>query len=246
MLTIYFDPSIIYIERESTSKCGDITGNELLDRMKLVFSILKNKYPQAKMKIRLDESKIEFFKEDSKEKTEIWLKWLYLFKSGQSWYNSKGYREIDYDQNTDLMNEFINKKVSDVYNEEEYANITEILRILDVSEEETIKTLFNKVCDILKTDKGNGICCKCVNLLDITIKEFKIFLTTRNPNNFMRTKFYELWFNPLEEKGGRKTRKRRVNKKKTNRSIKRKSNKKSMKKRKGKKTIKRRTKKHKK
>ena len=245
-LNFYFDATIMYIERAFTSKCANITGNDLLNRMKEVFIRLKEKFPESTMKIRLDESKIEFFKEEKKE--EIWLKWLYLFKSGETWYNSKGYKENNYDENKRLMDEFISQPISQVY--DNASKILETLRIPELEQEsETIQTLFIKVCEILKTEEGKQNCCEYIELLNITIEKFKNFLKTRSPNNFMRTKFYELWFSPLKEefgKGGRKTRKRRSIKKKNNRSIKRKNTKKSMKRRKGKKTMKRRTKKHKK
>jgi hypothetical protein len=249
----------------------------------MVFLILRDEYPQknVKMKIRLDEAELQFLG------IKRSLSWLYLFKSGESWYNSKGYYEKNYEENKLLIHEFIHQKVVVAYNEEKERGT--ISSILDpISDEETIQTLFIKVCDILKTDKGNKKCCQCIRLLDITITKFMEFLTTNPDNNFMCTKFYQLYYDPgkdienylrrmmelfppllegvgvvgvvevvgegeeevVEEKegvvkGGRKTRKRRVNKGKNNRSIKRKSNKKSMKRRKGKKTMKRRTKKHK-
>jgi len=86
-LIFNFDPDDIYIERALTSKCGDVTGTDLLNKMGMVFLILRERYPHVIMKIRLDEAELKFLG------IKRSLSWLYLFKSGESWYNSKGYYE---------------------------------------------------------------------------------------------------------------------------------------------------------
>lgn len=268
----YFEPETedIYIERAFTSTCGGVTGTEILNKMGMVFLLLKRKY-EVTMKIRLDEAKLKFLG------VEISLSWLYLFKSGESWYNSKGYKEHNYDNNKLLIEEFIRRKVVDVYNKEELGLISSI------SDQETIQVLFIKICDILKILKEEEAdCCKYIELLNITIIKFMVFLKTQSSNDFMCTKFYELWYKPDksiedylnekigllpplpveeeeeeegererkgEEKGGRKRRKRQSIKNKKNRSIKKKRTKhrmKIVKKIKSKKAIKKRTKKHRK
>jgi hypothetical protein len=256
MFSFFPDPdeNEIYIERALTSKCGDVTGTDLLNKMGMVFLLLKDKYPKVKMEIRLDEAEITSLR------IERSLTWLYLFKSGESWYNSKGYKEDNYVENKELMDNFIKKKVKDEYTtEQDLGLIIPILETLSVSDEESIKDLFTKICDILKTPEGSAKPCECIKLLNLTIKKFEEYLEKKG-NNFMCTKFYSLDYNPeedierhlrslidqlpsleIEEKGGRKTRKRRGNKRKNTR----KRNKKSTKKRKGKKAIKRRTKKNK-
>jgi hypothetical protein len=264
-LNFYFDPDNIYIERAFTSKCGNVTGTDLLNKMGMVFLLLRDKYPDVKMKIRLDEAELKFLE------TKRSLSWLYLFRSGESWYNSKGYYEdknknkINYKKNSELIREFIEQKVVDVYNKEELDLISLILDD-PISDQETIRTLFIQICDILKMKKEEEEeekekCCACIGLLNLTIKKFMDFLKTKPGNRFMCTKFYELYYDPgedieaylrpmieqlpplevEEEKGGRKTRKQRVNKRKNTR----KRNKKSMKRGKGKKATKRRTKKNK-
>lgn len=266
-LNFYFDPDDIYIERAFTSKCGHVTGTDLLNKMGMVFLLLRDRYPDlgVTMKIRLDEAELKFLE------IKRSLSWLYLFKSGESWYNSKGYYEKYYEENKELMNEFIRQNVIDAYDEEERGLITSILG--SISDQKTIRTLFIQICDTLKRlkrEEGNADCCKYMKLLHITIDKFIEFLKTKPGNKFMCTKFYQLYYDPgedieaylrpmieqlprgqeeegqeeegqKEEKGGRKTRKQRVNKRKNNRSIKRKGNKKSMKREKGKKAIKRRT-----
>ena len=262
-LIFNFDPDDIYIERALTSKCGDVTGTDLLNKMGMVFLILRERYPHVIMKIRLDEAELKFLG------IKRSLSWLYLFKSGESWYNSKGYYEdkgenkLNYNKNKVLIDKFIHQKVVVAYNEEELDLISSILG--SISDQETIQTLFIKICDILKMKKEEEEekCCACIELLNLTITKFIEFLKGDPGNNFMCTKFYQLYYKPTpeiiaylmpmievegvgvgveeREKGGRKTRKRRVIKRKNTR----KRNKKSMKKRKGKKTIKKRTKKHK-
>jgi len=262
-LIFNFDPDDIYIERALTSKCGDVTGTDLLNKMGMVFLILRERYPHVITKIRLDEAELKFLG------IKRSLSWLYLFKSGESWYNSKGYYEdkgenkLNYNKNKVLIDKFIHQKVVVAYNEEELDLISSILG--SISDQETIQTLFIKICDILKMKKEEEEekCCACIELLNLTITKFIEFLKGNPGNNFMCTKFYQLYYKPTpeiiaylmpmieeegvgvgveeREKGGRKTRKRRVIKRKNTR----KRNKKSIKKRKGKKTIKKRTKKHK-
>ena len=259
----YFEPETedIYIERAFTSTCGGVTGTEILNKMGMVFLLLKRKY-EVTMKIRLDEAELKFL---GIKKS---LSWLYLFKRGESWYNSKGYKEHNYDKNKQLIEEFIRRKVVDVYNKEE------LDLIYSISDQETIQALFIKICDILKEEDVD--CCKYIKLLNITIDKFMEFLKTQSSNDFMCTKFYELWYNPDksiedylnakieqlpplpveegeegegEEKGGSRRRKRQSIKNKKNRSIKKKRTKhrmKIVKKRKSKKAIKKRTKKHRK
>ena len=124
-LIFNFYPQELYIEILFISKCGTICGNKLLLNMDSIFDILKDYYVmdsetkhEAKMTIHRDESKLTFSKNPIK--TEIQLNWLYLFKSGESWYNSKGYKERNYGKNKQLMDEFIGKQISEVYAENEF------------------------------------------------------------------------------------------------------------------------------
>jgi len=207
----------------------------------MIFVLLKNSFGEVTMKIQQDKAELKFLG------IKRSLSWLYLFKSGESWYNSKGYYEDNYHANKILMDKFIQQSISEL-------NIpSDILRTLELSEPETIQAVFNKVSDILKGDEGKKKCCQCIRLLDITINKFTEFLTGEPDNQFMRTKFNDLWYKPSreiedylflmlrqqdelirqqqEKKGGRKTRKQHVKKGKNTR--------------KSKKIMKRRTKKNK-
>ena len=55
------------------------------------------------MKIDIDASRINHL--------NISISWLYLFTTGETWYNSKGFIENNYKENTKLMNEFISFKL---------------------------------------------------------------------------------------------------------------------------------------
>jgi hypothetical protein len=223
-LNFYFFPDEneeIMIERALTSKCGDVTGTEILNRMGMMFLILKKEYSDVTMKIRLDESELKFLKISRS------LSWLYLFKSGMSWYNSKGYYEGYYDKNKELMDEFISKSISEVYDGDE------ILTSISIEGSQTIQVLFLDVSEKIKTNKEID-CCNYAHLLNNTIDKFIEFLVEKGQhikNGFLSTKFYELWYEPTEEittyldsmikelpsKGGKKSRKRRGNKGKNTR-----------------------------
>lgn len=58
---------------------------------------------------------------------------LYLLATGETWYNSLGFREKAYDNNTEFMTEFINKKDGSTTIREKFQKIKRDLRDPDIS-----------------------------------------------------------------------------------------------------------------
>jgi hypothetical protein len=61
------------------------------------------------------------------------LNWLYIFATGQSWYNSLGFKEEEYDNNTEMVEKFINKKNGKTTIREQFQKIKRDLKDPDIS-----------------------------------------------------------------------------------------------------------------
>jgi len=223
------------------SNCGNISGTQMIAKMSTVFMKLKELY-STRMVIQHDVAKI---------KGKIGLSWLYLLTTGITWYNSKGYfgeSDKKYESNKNLMLHFISMPAINLLKEELYHSSDDLLNeeiksYIMNDPELTIKDLFLKIRRELKNpDLDAKKIDLYFGLLNTAIELFKL----NNPEIypiFINNKFHYLIFKPPQEregeKGGRKTQKRRVIKRKNTS----KRNKKSMKKRK---LLKRRTKKNKK
>ena len=64
--------------------------------------------PGTRLRIMIDSDQSELTIKDE----YFDLYWLYIFATGESWYNSLGFREDKYDDNTQLINDFIDAPVS--------------------------------------------------------------------------------------------------------------------------------------
>lgn len=230
----------IYInDCQCISKCRNISGTQMLDKMSTVFIKLNEMSYSTIMEIQHDVAKI---------KEKIGLSWLYLLTNGITWYNSRGYfgeSAEKYEINKILMLNFISMPSTNLLKEELYDPSDHLLNeeiksYIIKNDSVSIKDLFLKVSRELKNpDLDPKKIDLYLGLLNVAIELFKSNNLEIYPI-FIRNKFHELQFKPQEEKGGRKGNKKSMKKRK------RKRNKKSIKKRKGKKTTKRRTKKHKK
>lgn len=61
------------------------------------------------------------------------LSWLYIFATGESWYNSLGFKEEAYDENTEIVTEFINKKSGKTTIKDQFQKIKSDLKNPDIS-----------------------------------------------------------------------------------------------------------------
>jgi hypothetical protein len=66
------------------------------------------------------------------KENEFDLGWLYMFATGETWYNSLGFREEEYDSNTEFINEFIDQKSGKTTIREQFQKIKRDLRNPDI------------------------------------------------------------------------------------------------------------------
>jgi len=217
-LEFTYDPDVDIITINKLSKCGTHSGTYILKKMIKVFND-DNHNGELSMIIGSDKAMLNQF-------PEISLSWLYLFKNGETWYNSKGFKEDDYNTNSRIINEFITQKASPFYETDEEKQYSSDL---------TIQQVFIKIFDDLKTNENSDISFY-KHMIDKTISLFKTFLQSREYNEEeFNNKFINIPYIPDEvTKGGRKTRKRHVTKRKN--TIKRKKCKKHKKSKKSKKS----------
>lgn len=126
------------------------------------------------------------------------LYWLYIFATGQSWYNSLGFEEDEYADNTEFITEFIdNREGNNPSVREEFEKIKRDLRDpnIPISTVEEYKKQLNKT--IIRFNKY---------LLD-GIKNGLI------ANKQFNTKFSEITYDYPVTMGGKKKRRRRKSKK---------------------------------
>ena len=66
------------------------------------------------------------------KENEFELGWLYIFATGETWYNSLGFREEEYDSNTEFINDFIDTKSGKTTIREQFQKIKRELRNPDI------------------------------------------------------------------------------------------------------------------
>lgn len=208
---MYYNSETNEIIINDINKCGnpgetDGSGTNILDKLSLIFQIFQNRLTQElhlssklKMKIDIDASRINHL--------NISISWLYLFTSGETWYNSKGFIENNYKENTKLMNEFISLKLITLLQQIDSHAMSEIIRQLtseELSSELTIKELFSLIREKIKHITENNAQAQFYNKLIAQIKDmFYTFLKKKysmvNPFiNYPQQKMFSQKFKDIE------------------------------------------------
>ncbi len=65
--------------------------------------------PGTQLKIMVDDDASMLYV----KKVEYELKWIYIFATGESWYNSLGFKEAEYEANSDIVRQFIGRAYDD-------------------------------------------------------------------------------------------------------------------------------------
>jgi hypothetical protein len=193
------------------NKCGnpgeiDGSGTNILDKLSLIFQIFQDRLTQElhlslklKMKIDIDASRINHL--------NISISWLYLFTTGETWYNSKGFIENNYKENTKLMNKFISFELITLLQQIDSHTMSEIITQLTsegLSPELTIKELFGLIHEKIKHITENNDQAQFYNKLIAQIKDmFYTFLKKKygmdNPFiNFPQQKMFSQKFKDIE------------------------------------------------
>jgi hypothetical protein len=66
------------------------------------------------------------------KENEFDMRWLYIFATGETWYNSLGFRENEYDSNSEFINDFIDNKSGKTTIREQFQKIKRDLKNPDI------------------------------------------------------------------------------------------------------------------
>jgi hypothetical protein len=148
---VRYDPSEKVIHIEEIAKCSsDIlpeqgSGSDNVRNLIAVGDEFR-KYlaPGTNLSIMIDsdQSKITV------KENEIDLGWLYMFATGETWYNSLGFREAKYDSNSEFINDFIDQKSGKTTVREQFQKIKRELRNPDIRA--TIVQKYKKELDTVR------------------------------------------------------------------------------------------------
>ena len=230
-------------EISSMDKRGEQgSGLHIISKMKQVYFEFKEELDKdIEMIIGSDEALILIPIGERRKNFKISLSWLTLFSSGQTWYNKQGFREPNFDLNTEAVSEFIVEPIISVVKSEKC--IDDLIRygLLKDREDdsEIVKSVFTVVLKRLKiisfetNNSKSGIATDDaiaeMNAYNELLNQSKLTFTKEAPRGFYM-KFKELVF--IEDSGlgvglrrGKKRgsrKKRKVNKKKKRSSSKKK------------------------
>ena len=133
---VQYCPSVKVITIEEIARCSsDIlpeqgSGTDIVMKLILVAQLFKRELEPGtnlSLIIESDQSKLTI------KGIPFDLARLYLLATGQTWYNSLGFREEAYDDNTEFMREFIDKKDGSTTIREKFQKIKRDLRDQDIS-----------------------------------------------------------------------------------------------------------------
>ncbi len=218
------------------------SGLHIISKMKQVYFEFKEELDKdIDMLIGSDEALIMIPIGERRKNFKISLSWLTLFSSGQTWYNKQGFREPNFDLNTEAVSEFIMEPIISVVKSEKCIDDLITYGLLKDREDdsETVKSVFTVVLKRLKiisfesNNSKSGIATEDaiaeLNAYDELLKQSMAKFSKEAPRGFYM-KFKELPFIEgldlgLGLKRGKKRgsmKKRKVNKKKKNGSSKKK------------------------
>ena len=164
------------IHIEDLYRCsGDIlpeqgTGTDIIKKLIVVGDRFRHHLaPGTKLTIMVDLDKSKLYV----KKIEFDLKWLYIFATGETWYNSLGFKEDEYVNNTKFIADFIAMKKSqydDDIIKEYYQKMKSDLKNPDI----TIKTLKNYKDDLIETKyKFDAYISKAIKNSEFDPEQFK-------------------------------------------------------------------------
>ena len=205
---VKYEPSEKVIHIEEIAKCsGDIlpeqgSGSDNVRNLIAVGDEFR-KYlaPGTNLSIMIDsdQSKITV------KENEIDLGWLYMFATGETWYNSLGFREAKYDSNSEFINEFIDAPGGKMTIREQFQKIKRDLKNPDIRV--TIVQKYKKELDTVRK--------KFIKSLDKAVEDGSM-----TAGQF-RTKFSNIKYDYPEGVGfglkKKRSRRKRSNKKRSNR-----------------------------
>ena len=156
------------IHIEEISRCsGDIlpeqgSGTDIVKKLIEVGEEFRKQLDpgtQLVMIIDSDQSKLKI------KGKEFALSWLYIFATGETWYNSLGFREENYEDNTKILTDFIDKKNGKTTIREQFQKIKRDLRDPDIAPKiiDKYKETLNKTVQKFNKYYADGVANGTIN-----------------------------------------------------------------------------------
>ena len=168
---------------DDTSIAG--SGTHIINNMKKVYFDLKAEL-QTDIKMVIESDQADIYIRVGKNTHSISLTWLYLFSRGQSWYNKLGFREAHFDENSELINDFIHRPANSVFTKDDIDQL-KVYHILS-DDADSVQEVYARIMQRIKEITNEPSKKK--------VKEFTFF------NEFLlRTKaFFVFETMPLEQR----------------------------------------------
>ena len=173
------------------ARCSDVdtsiagSGTHIINNMKKVYFDLKAEL-QTDIKMVIESDQADIHIRVGKNTHSISLTWLYLFSRGQSWYNKLGFREAHFDENSELINDFIHRPANSVFTKDDIDQL-KVYHILS-DDADSVQEVYARIMQRIKEITNEPSKKK--------VKEFTFF------NEFLlRTKaFFVFETMPLEQR----------------------------------------------
>jgi hypothetical protein len=124
------------------------SGMHIMSKIKEVFFDFKAALDKdVKMIIDSDEANI-LIPISKKKKINISMGWLFLFSTGQTWYNKLGFREAEYAVHSEIVNEFIRQPIVPIIPAKFVSDLNKY--DLAVAADESISHIFSRVLNRIK------------------------------------------------------------------------------------------------
>jgi len=138
------------------NRCSDEgiegSGTHIINNIKKAYFTLKSELKtEIKMVIESDQSEIIVFIDEKKD--FIGLSYLYLFSKGQSWYNKLGFREANFDENSELINDFIHRQANSVFKKEDIKKLKDYHVLLN--EDDSVQQVYARIMRRIREISNN-------------------------------------------------------------------------------------------
>lgn len=143
------------------------TGTDIIKKLVAVGDKFRHHLaPGTKLTIMVDSDQSKLYV----KKVEFDLNWLYIFATGESWYNSLGFEEDEYADNTEFLADFIAMEDDGIPIKEYFQKVKSDLKNPDI----TVKTLNYYKHDLEKTiNKFNAYISTAVKNGEIASGQFR-------------------------------------------------------------------------
>jgi hypothetical protein len=135
---------------DDTSIAG--SGNHIINNIKKVYFALKTELKtDIKMIIEYDQAVLDIIV--AEKEYSISLSFLYIFSQGQSWYNKLGFKEENFDENSELINDFIHRSANSVCKKEDIDQLKDYHLLSD--EEDSIQKVYARIMRRIREISNN-------------------------------------------------------------------------------------------